>query len=47
MTDKQIEALFERWYDSRKGMPPSSFESYLAGYITAMKKCAVKSRVTL
>lgn len=42
LTNEQIEKLFERWYDSRKRhhMPPGSFESYLAGWIAAIKSQA-------
>lgn len=36
MTDKQIEKLFVKWYDSRNGMPPASWESFKAGYDAAM-----------
>jgi len=31
------EALFEKWYDSRKGMPPAAYESWKAGWDAAIK----------
>lgn len=37
MTNQEIETAFELWYDSRKGMPPSSLESFKAGWSDAIK----------
>lgn len=36
MTNQEIETAFELWYDSRKGMPPASFESFKSGISVAM-----------
>lgn len=37
MINEQIEKLHDKWYDNRKGMPPASWESYLAGWLDAIK----------
>lgn len=37
MTEAQIEKIFERWYDSRKCVPPAAWESFNAGWMAAIK----------
>lgn len=44
MINELIEKLHDKWYDNRKGMPPGSFESYLAGWLDAIKHQARQAK---
>lgn len=44
LTKEQIEKLHDKWYDRRRGMPPASQESFIAGWDAAMLIAAQKAK---